>query len=292
MIYTSTSVVTFDGQEHHGASEDELTYPTSYMCPYIETKTIAEQLVLSYDGRRLAQPCRTDEPLALSSSEELLRASLPDELLTCAIRPCGQIYGPGDLLSLRYLPALARVRSCHDSVKSEATYVENAAFAHICAFQGLMRAWNAVEQQRSEASIATDSTDADAEQHQQQQQQQHQAGASGKRPPRGRAYFITDDCGPTNMNERTEVMLSACGMPMPKWTVPPLLLLLFAYLCELIGNVVNRFYEWQPPVNYYSAMSVVTHQYHSCERAKKEIGYVALCKGERAREVRHLDVID
>lgn len=112
-IYTSTPSVVFNQEDLLGVDE---TYPyaTKFLNPYAQTKTLAEKLVLSMnDG---------------------------EDFLTCAIRP-HLIWGPGDP---HIIPRIlqkgkeAKLRIVGDGENLvDIIYVENAALAHVQAFQKL-----------------------------------------------------------------------------------------------------------------------------------------------------------
>lgn len=108
LINTSSPSVVFDGRPHHGADES-LPYPSRYENYYSHTKAIAEQLVTAANG--------------------------PD-LLTVSLRP-HIIWGPRDNQILPRLVARARadklIQVGDGANKVDATYVEDAARAHLLA---------------------------------------------------------------------------------------------------------------------------------------------------------------
>ncbi len=109
LVYTSSPSVTFDGTDQHGVDES-VPYPARWMCPYPETKALAEQHVLTANGT--------------------------NGLLTCALRP-HLIWGPRDRHLIPRLLARARsgrLRRIGDgSNLVDVVYVENAAEAHLQA---------------------------------------------------------------------------------------------------------------------------------------------------------------
>ena len=109
LVYTSSPSVVYDGRNHCGANES-LPYPARYLCPYPETKALAEQAVLSVNGI--------------------------DGLVTCALRP-HLIWGPRDnhliprLITRAKAGQLRRVGDGQNLISM--SYVENAAAAHVQA---------------------------------------------------------------------------------------------------------------------------------------------------------------
>ena len=114
LVYTSSPSVTFDGRPQRGVDESA-PYPTRWMCHYPHSKALAEQHVLSANGR--------------------------DGLLTCALRP-HLIWGPRDghliprLLDRARRGQLRRVGDGTNRV--DIVYVENAAEAHLLAGDSLV----------------------------------------------------------------------------------------------------------------------------------------------------------
>lgn len=109
LVYTSSPSVTFHGRDEEGVSEEDCSYPESFLFHYSETKAIAERFVLEANGPSLA---------------------------TTALRP-HLIYGPGDphlLPRLLQRQRAGRLRVIGDGLNKVAlTYVENAAQAHLQA---------------------------------------------------------------------------------------------------------------------------------------------------------------
>lgn len=112
-VYTSTPSVVFGSEDLLGVNEDR-PYPETHLNAYSETKTMAEKLVLSLnDGKNF---------------------------LTCAIRP-HLIWGPGDP---HLFPRViqkgkeGKLRIVGDGENLvDIIYVENAALAHVQAFENL-----------------------------------------------------------------------------------------------------------------------------------------------------------
>ena len=113
LIYTSSPSVVYDGQDQCNVDETA-KYPQRYLSNYPRTKATAEQLVLSANG---------------------------DTVYTLALRP-HLLWGPGDNHILPRLVKMARQGHLYligsGANKIDAVYVENAAQAHLNAFDALM----------------------------------------------------------------------------------------------------------------------------------------------------------
>ena len=115
LVYTSTPSVVFNKDDILGAGEEQ-PYATKFLNPYAETKTMAEKLVLESNNS--------------------------ETFMTCAIRP-HLIWGPGDP---HIFPRLiekgkqGKLRIVGDGENLvDIIYVENAAIAHVLAFENLSR---------------------------------------------------------------------------------------------------------------------------------------------------------
>lgn len=112
-VYTSTPSVVFNKDDLLGVNEDQ-PYATEFLTPYAETKTMAEKLVLEANDSKI--------------------------FLTCAIRP-HLIWGPGDphifprVIQKGKEGKLKVVGDGENLV--DIIFVENAAFAHVLAFEHL-----------------------------------------------------------------------------------------------------------------------------------------------------------
>jgi nucleoside-diphosphate-sugar epimerase len=110
LILTSSASVVFDGTDMEGVDES-VPYPKRYEAHYPESKAIAEQMVLAANAPRLA---------------------------TVALRP-HLIWGPGDTQLLPRI--IARARSLRRigpvDKKVDCTYIDNAADAHLLAYDRL-----------------------------------------------------------------------------------------------------------------------------------------------------------
>ncbi len=114
LIFTSSPSVTFDGSDQCGVDESA-PYPKRWLCPYQQTKALAEQHVLW--------------------------ANDTGRLLTCALRP-HLIWGPRDrhlisrLLDRARRGRLRRVGDGRNLI--DTIYVDNAAAAHLQAADALL----------------------------------------------------------------------------------------------------------------------------------------------------------
>ena len=112
LVYTSSPSVCFDGEDHVMAGSD-LPRATEFLAHYPETKARAEKLVLDAND---------------------------DTFATCALRP-HLIFGPRDPHILPRLIDRARKGRLRIVGEGEnevsVTYVENAAWAHVCAARTL-----------------------------------------------------------------------------------------------------------------------------------------------------------
>ena len=113
-VYTSTPSVVFGKDDLLGVDEST-PYPKEHLTPYAETKTMAEKLVLQSNNG--------------------------NDFLTCAIRP-HLIWGPGDP---HLFPRViqkgkeGKLRIVGDGENLvDIIYVENAALAHVKAFENLI----------------------------------------------------------------------------------------------------------------------------------------------------------
>ncbi len=112
LIYTSSPSVVFDGRDMRGVDESA-PYPARFEGPYAQTKALGEQAVL-----------------------QAAREGLP----AIALRP-HLIWGPGGVhLIDRIISRAKRLRIVGDGTnKVDTIYVDNAAWAHILAEDGLNR---------------------------------------------------------------------------------------------------------------------------------------------------------
>lgn len=113
LVYTSTPSVVFNGEDIENGNE-EMPYPSKFLCHYAKTKAAAEKIVLSVNQKNLR---------------------------TCAIRP-HLIWGPGDP---HLIPRLIE-RGISGNLKIvgngrnfvDISYIDNVAHAHVLACQNLL----------------------------------------------------------------------------------------------------------------------------------------------------------
>jgi nucleoside-diphosphate-sugar epimerase len=112
LVYTSTPSVAFAGVDQDGVNE-AAPYPDRYLADYPKTKAMAERLVLQANGEKLA---------------------------TVALRP-HLLWGPNDTQLVPRILERARTRKLRivgsGDQKVDATYVDNAAHAHVLALDAL-----------------------------------------------------------------------------------------------------------------------------------------------------------
>ncbi|QDU90709.1 3 beta-hydroxysteroid dehydrogenase/Delta 5--_4-isomerase [Pirellulimonas nuda] len=123
LVFTSSPSVTFDAARWQGADQrgvdERAPYPESWLAHYPHSKALAEQLVLTENGERIAGG---------------------GVLQTCALRP-HLVWGPRDhhlvarLIDRAESGRLRRVGDGQNRV--DITYVENAAHAHLLAADAL-----------------------------------------------------------------------------------------------------------------------------------------------------------
>jgi len=113
-VYTSSPSVTFDGQPQSGIDE-QVPYPTKWLCDYPRTKAIAEQRVLA--------------------------ANNPTSFATCSLRP-HLIWGVGDphliprVIERCRAGRLRRVGSGQNLI--DTVHVDHAAQAHVLALKKML----------------------------------------------------------------------------------------------------------------------------------------------------------
>jgi len=108
LVYTSTPSVAFAGRDQNGTDESE-PYPKKFLAHYPKTKAMAEQLVLAANGPNVS---------------------------TVALRP-HLLWGPNDTQLVPRIIERARAGKLrivgNGEQKVDATYIENAADAHLLA---------------------------------------------------------------------------------------------------------------------------------------------------------------
>ncbi|XP_002510725.2 short-chain dehydrogenase/reductase family 42E member 1 isoform X2 [Ricinus communis] len=124
LVYVSTYNVVFGGKQIVNGNESLPYFPTDdHVDSYGRSKSIAEQLVLKYNGR----------PLKKNNGKRLY---------TCAIRPAA-IYGPGEERHMPRIVSYAKLglmpfRIGDANVKTDWVYVDNLVLALILASMGLL----------------------------------------------------------------------------------------------------------------------------------------------------------
>ncbi|GLT74021.1 hypothetical protein SLA2020_458420 [Shorea laevis] len=123
LVYVSTYNVVFGGKEIVNGNEALDYFPIDDNDPYGRSKSIAERLVLKYNGR----------PFKENNGKHLY---------TCAVRPAA-IYGPGEERHLPRIVSLAKLglvpfKIGAPSVKTDWVYVDNLVLALILASMGLL----------------------------------------------------------------------------------------------------------------------------------------------------------
>ena len=114
-VFTGSPSCTFDGGDTENGGQ-ELPYPTTFMAHYPRTKAAAERLALAADD--------------------------PSGMRVCSLRP-HLIWGPGDphlIPRLLERARIGRLKIVGDGAnRVDLTYVDNAAWGHLQALDGLAR---------------------------------------------------------------------------------------------------------------------------------------------------------
>ncbi|ORZ31838.1 3-beta hydroxysteroid dehydrogenase/isomerase family-domain-containing protein [Catenaria anguillulae PL171] len=223
-VFTSSSSVVFEGQDLINVNED-MMYAQRHLDAYTETKAIAEDLVLKSNN---LPTTRAD--------------SAP--LLTVALRPSA-IYGPRDAQQLPRLVDNIVAGKSHVAIgdginKSDFTYVENIAYAHVLAAAKL-------------------------------------GGAPGVA---GNAFFITDDnpipfwnlnkCLVRTMFPASDPRVDrASTLLLPRW-----LMLGVAYLLSAIAWVLRPArVKWEPLLHPTRVVLATATRTFDISKAKTVLGY-------------------
>ncbi|XP_020495685.2 short-chain dehydrogenase/reductase family 42E member 1 [Labrus bergylta] len=159
-------------------------------------------------------------------------------LRTCALRPAG-IYGPGEQ---RHLPRIVgyiekgifRFVYGDPSSLVEFVHVDNLVLAHELAAEALTS------------------------------EKQHRSA--------GQAYFISDG-RPVNNFEFFRPLVEGLGYPFPKLRLPISLIYFFAFLTEMVHNLIGPFYNFQPLLTRTEVYKTGVTHYFSMAKAKVELGY-------------------
>ena len=210
LVYTSSPSVIYDGQPHEGADES-LSYPdpTTYLCHYPHSKALAEQAVLAANGPQLA---------------------------TVALRP-HLIWGPRDNHLIPRLIQRARsgrlVRVGDGSNRISMSYVENAAAAHLQAFEALL--------------------------------------ASGPTAPcAGKAYFINEP-EPVFLWDWVNELLSLAGLPPVKRSISKRTAWNIGKVFETVYGTLR--WKSEPPMTRFLAAQLAESHWYSIAAAQRDFGY-------------------
>lgn len=209
LVFTSTPSVVHAGEPLEGADES-LPYARRFEAPYPATKARAERLVRAANDGRLA---------------------------TVALRP-HLVWGPGDTqLTARILQRAraGRLRLVdHGRAMIDATYVDDAARAHVLALDAL-------------------------------------AGAvTGGRPVAGRAFFIASD-HPLPIATLLNGLLDAAGLPAEHRSVPFRAAHLAGAACETVWRAARR--TGEPPMTRFLARQLATSHWFDLTAARRDLGY-------------------
>jgi nucleoside-diphosphate-sugar epimerase len=210
LVFTSSPSVVCTSHCLEGVDESQ-PYPLRYLSTYPATKALAEQKVMKANGKGV---------------------------YTVSIRP-HFIWGPGDP---QLLPNLIRARK-KNLLRSigkrlnlvDAIYVENAAQAHIQAFETL---------ERDPARVG------------------------------GKTYFVGQE-SPVNLWEFIDRMFESVGVEPLRSTslsIPLSLAYGFGYLCEKIYSALG-IYDRLPPMTRFIASQMAYSGYFSHAQAERDFGY-------------------
>lgn len=209
VVFTSSPSVVCTSHSLKGVNESQ-PYPTRYLSAYPETKALAEKRVMSAHGKGVH---------------------------TVSIRP-HFIWGPGDPHLLANL-IVARKKNLLRPIGSrtnlvDAIYVDNAAQAHIQAFETLV-------------------------------QDPTRVG--------GKVYFVGQE-SPVNLWGFIDRMLESAGMdPLHTTRAVPLPVAYgFGYLCEKL-YAWRGIYDRLPPMTRFIALQMANSGYFSHAQAERDFGY-------------------
>ncbi|KAM7423719.1 hypothetical protein PAMA_000200 [Pampus argenteus] len=159
-------------------------------------------------------------------------------LRTCALRPAG-IYGPGEQ---RHLPRIV-------------SYIEKGIFRFVYGEASSLVEFVHVDNLVSAHELAADALTAE---------KQHCSA--------GQAYFISDG-RPVNNFEFFRPLVEGLGHPFPKLRLPISLIYFFAFLTEMIHQLISPFYNFQPLLTRTEVYKTGVTHYFSMAKAKAELGY-------------------
>ncbi|XP_042433629.1 3beta-hydroxysteroid-dehydrogenase/decarboxylase-like [Zingiber officinale] len=213
LIYTSSPSVVFDGVHGIFNGEESLPYPEKFNDSYSETKAEGEKLILKANGR--------------------------NGLLTCCIRP-SSIFGPGDRLLVPSLVAAAKAGKSKFIIGDgnnlyDFTYVENVAYAHICAERTL-------------------------------------SSEEGAKQAAGQAYFITNG-EPIKFWEFMSLILEGLGYERPNIKLPVSFMMPIAHLVEWAYKIFSQYGMPVPQLTPSRIRLLSCNRTFSCSKAKDHIDY-------------------
>lgn len=135
LVYTSSPSVVFGKDELCGVNESQ-PYPTKYLAHYPASKAEAERAVLSANAPSDSQ----SSPVSNAAHQGRRYFHSGAQLKTVALRP-HLIFGPGDPHLFPRIIARAKQRKLVQvglgTNLVDVTYVDNAALAHVLAFENL-----------------------------------------------------------------------------------------------------------------------------------------------------------
>lgn len=220
IIYTSSPSVAYSAEQDIEGMNERSPYPTKYLAHYPKSKALAEQYVL-------AANC--------------------DALKTVALRP-HLIWGPRDThLIPRVLDAArkGKLRIIGDGTNTvDMTYVENAAFAHICAAVAL------------ESSGACSNVE-------------------------GKAYFISDD-QPVKLWDWTNNLLKRCGIVGVDKMISYKKAYNIGHVLESIYKIFPFLSE--PPMTRFIAGQLAHSHWFDISAAKRDFGYKVIVEPNEGLE--------
>lgn len=214
LICTSSPSVVFDGVHGLFNVDESMPYPEKFNDAYSETKSEGEKLALKANGK--------------------------NGLLTCCIRP-SSIFGPGDRLLVPSLIAAAKAGKSKFIIgdgnnEYDFTYVENVAYAHVCA----------------ERTLAS-------------------GGLSAEKAA-GQAYFITN-MEPIKFWEFMSRILEGLGYERPRMKIPASVIMPIAHLVERTYKMLAQYGMRVPQLTPSRVRLLSCNRTFNCSKAKSLLGY-------------------
>jgi len=178
------------------------------------------------------------------AEQRVLAADSP-ELHTCALRPCG-MFGEGDPYHVANVLRVVKsgglpVRLGDGRARFQHVYVGNVAHAHLLAMRDLL---------------------------------------SPRPSARGEAYFVTDDCPPSNFFAFMEPILRELGYALPPESrrVPYPILLVLAGCVEAFAALCSPFFRLSPTLTRSSVRFVCHDHTFNGDKARRDLGYSPIYK--------------